>query len=229
MRRRLPTIPDKCPLVTALLGDGSGVKMSFVEKLLTRQVVRVKKSDRDLRAPWPATTLLAALVGDVFANHTALKTVRSELTAAGLPLQAWLIGVNGRLFNTLGEETYEPIFTADYLCELVNAMWELGASVFGTRYFTYKNLADKVYEDQVLKVKAAARRISVISQSASIPGYENRAIIWSSEGGWLWSRPTDLGRNDLQAGKVELSQIVSLGVQESLKSYIMSLGKPGGE
>lgn len=209
-------IDEAIPLVGALLPNRPFRRF---EKLLLRQIIKVDKAEGNQEA-WPPTTMLAALVGDVFANNTALRTVRNELRAAGLPLHAWLINVNGRLFNSSGEETYEPILTPNYMRDLIDAMWQLGTSVFGTRHFTYKNLADKVYEDQVRKVKVAVRRISILSENAWIEGYGGRAVVWASEGSWGWNGPgSEYGKNPA----------VSQDVKLALRSHMKNLGKPTGD
>ena len=127
---------------------------------------------------WPPRKLIAMIVGNIRENREALKLIRDELAANGIPVRDWVIDFREHLYDEKGGETFEPIFTHDYLHRVVKSMWKLSTTVFGTSYFTYENLADDLRDPQVARVKAAVHRIAIVD-------VEKKAI-WTGDRNWKW-------------------------------------------
>jgi hypothetical protein len=142
----------------------------------------------------PPEALLAVIMGDVRRNGEVLAEIRTELAAVGIPLGAWLIDYREHLYDDWGRETYEPLFTADRLEELVDGMWELSVQVFGTSRFTYEDLASQIGDPDVVRVKIGVRRIAILTRASrrTSSGHDNRAAlqlpaVWAGATEWRWN------------------------------------------
>ena len=142
---------------------------------------------------WPPKVIAAVVMGDVKRNGIILNRLRDDMVAIGMPIQAWLIECQEHLFNQWGEETYEPIFSKDYLIRIVREMWALSTKVFGTSLFSYENLAAAMREQDINKIKLAVRRIALVTQKlsdkANIGKKSNEKLpgtIWIGHKQWKW-------------------------------------------
>lgn len=156
--------------------------LSHEDWLVARRFFQV---DPDLYTPPHA--LLAVLMGDVLANARELAASKSELASIGLPLAAWLVDCEGHLYNTWGEETYEPIFTKQFLERIAKGMWELSTRVFGFSLFTCVDLAAYVGESDVMKVYRAIRRISIVTQQCETIDDRRAPAVWIGAHDWRWN------------------------------------------
>jgi hypothetical protein len=140
---------------------------------------------------WHPLRILAIVLGDVLKNARALVSIRDDLAAMGIPIRAWLIEGHERLFNLWGEETYEPIFTKDYLKDVACSMWGLSTSIFGQSLITYQNLADQLREPHVEKVRRAVRRVAIVMRPERVSGDNSaqgiRNPIEVGDQCWWWS------------------------------------------
>lgn len=215
--KALASILECVPLVKEMIGtlamEGEEPekcrKFEAVDWLLARRAVKIKEKKRnkhvqtqaapkreDAHRKWHPRRVLAIVLSDVLKNARALFSVRSDLSAVGIPLHAWLIAGHERLFNLWGEETFEPIFTRQYLKDVAAAMWELSVHVFGQSFFTYQNLADALRDPDVDRVRRAVRRIGIVMRpddskgddDPSAPGREMgmTGTIWAGEDRWQW-------------------------------------------
>ena len=146
------------------------------EWMVARQLLFLNKEKLDEK--WPAKKLLAMVMGNIRENREALQLVKDDLAANGIPIRDWVIDFREHLYNELGGETFEPIFTQDYLCRVVKSMWKLSTTIFGSSYFTYENLADDLRDPQVERVKAAVHRIGIVDTE--------KEVIWTGDRNWKW-------------------------------------------
>jgi hypothetical protein len=145
------------------------------------------KKEEKPKPKWHPARLLAIVLGNVLQNARALVSVREDMAAMGIPLCAWLIGGNGRLFNLWGEETFEPIFTHEYLERVATEMWRLSTRVFGQSLFTYQNLGDALRDPDVDRVRRAVRRLAVVTRPRTYHVEEDRReAIHAGDQHWRW-------------------------------------------
>jgi len=179
-------LPSRVPLLEEMTGR-KRCGFSPAEWLLARRMANLQlkqgkqkpKGAGSRKAPspkpkplWPPVKIVAIVMADVLKNAQALVRVRSDLAAMGIPLRAWLIESHERLFNLWGEQTYEPVFTLDYLEKVAAKMWDLSTRIFGQSLFTYQSLADELREPDVGKVKRAVRRIAIVMRPRHLKGKE---------------------------------------------------------
>ncbi len=144
----------------------------------------------------PPHALLAVVMGDVLANARELAANSAELAALGLPLAAWLIDCEDHLFNSWGEETYEPILTKRFLTRVAEGMWSLSVRVFGFALFSYLDLAAFLGESDVTRVRRGVRRIGIVTdRSQAVDGLQMQAM-WVGGSDWKWnvSHPREHGQ-----------------------------------
>ena len=106
--------------------------------------------------------LLAIVMGDVRANALVLDSMRLDLAAIGMPIANWVIEYKEHLYDTWGRETWEPVFTKEYLKNLIDGMWCLSTGVFGESRFTYEELASCIGDSDVARVRRGVRRTAII-------------------------------------------------------------------
>jgi hypothetical protein len=174
---------------------------------------------------WHPARILAIVLGNVLQNARALVSVREDMAAMGIPLRAWLIGGNGRLFNLWGEETYEPIFTREYLERVATEMWRLSTRVFGQSLFTYQNLADALRDPDVGRVRRAVRRLEVVTRPGTVEGNgqaapqgDHREAIQAGDKRWRWVCGEAHGGGD--------SRCCDAVLLDDVVKKIMAMGSP---
>ena len=136
-----------------LRGEGA---FEVAEQLIARKIL-YEPPDGD----WPRKLLVAVVLGDLRSNRIALRSIREQLAAVGLPLATWLVDHQERLYTPDCCETYEPVLHRDYLSDVADGMWEFSTRVFGASEFTYHELASQLGERNVARVRTAARRIAI--------------------------------------------------------------------
>ena len=141
---------------------------------------------------WPRNLLVAVVLGDLRSNRVALRSIREQLAAVGLPLATWLVEHQERLYTPDCHETYEPVLHRDYLSDVVAGMWELSTRVFGVSEFTYRELASQLGERNVARVRTAARRIAIVTTRYHHE-YDEKdetlpwpSPIWIGDEAWKW-------------------------------------------
>jgi hypothetical protein len=189
----------KSKLLDLALGNNSSL-FSDSDWLVARRFFQVHSNCKI-----PLHSLLAVVMGDVLANARELSASKTELASIGLPLAAWLIDCEGHLYNTWGEETYEPIFTKQFLRRIAIGMWELSTSVFGFSLFTYHDLAAYVGESDAKKVHRAIRRIGIITQYSKTIYSKTAPAIWVGAHNWKWNVSHPRGNIDEQCSFVHVN------------------------
>lgn len=188
---------------SALMSKYAGETANYDIPLLFNQIVQVESKDDNKNYPdfdhWPQDVILSIIISDVMQNAFALKDIGRELESAGLPLKAWLIEFNERLYNISWQETFEPIFDKNYLINIAECMWKLSTQIFGTSMFSYRELSAEARDPDIRKVKMAVKRLSIIAAGASEElnqepenSKKNRPKnpIWYSSANWLWEVET---------------------------------------
>jgi hypothetical protein len=147
-------------------------------------------------SPWAHEMLLAVLMGNTRENTEALLSIRSTLTAMGIPIRRWLLEYDEHLFNELGEETCEPIFFIDYLIEVAQNMWKLSTEVFGHNEFSYETLAGQMRETNADKIARAVRRLDILVREddpnermqtwVSHDNQPRQSGLWVGQKSWKW-------------------------------------------
>jgi hypothetical protein len=151
-------------------------------------VRRVFQVDADTTPPpLPPHALLAVVMSDVLANARELSASRAELSAVGLPLAAWLIDFEEHLYNTWGEETFEPVLSRGYLVRVADGMWELSTRVFGFSLFSYADLASAIGDVNVARVRRAVRRLGIVAGDCATVDGRQMPAIWVGANDWKWN------------------------------------------
>jgi hypothetical protein len=140
---------------------------------------------KDTPAEWPRELLLAIIISDTWANMQALDAVKTPLSEVGMPVKAWVLEYNERLYNAKGEETFEPIFQKEYLKRIAKAMWELSTRVFAHSTFSYETLAAEMRGPDVERVRLAVKRLSIISGARDRTRELSRPF-WVGQDRWKW-------------------------------------------
>ncbi|MCX5675253.1 MAG: hypothetical protein NTX87_09610 [Planctomycetota bacterium] len=238
----LKNLPERVPLLEEMTGR-EGCGFSPAEWLLARRMANLQLEEENQKptgagtghAPspkpkplWPPVKIVAIVMADVLKNAQALVRVRSDLAAMGLPLRAWLIESHERLFNLWGEQTYEPVFTLDYLEKVATKMWDLSTRIFGQSLFTYQNLADELREMDVGKVKRAVHRIAIVTRprhlkgnevpDCSKAGEETRDAIEARNRRWQWVAG--------EAGAPDTGRMCKTRTLKEVRAKLQELGDP---
>jgi len=132
---------------------------------------------------WPGEACLVMAMSDVGKNARDLAHIHLALSSLGMPLRAWLLEYQDRLFNSHGAETFEPVFSKDYLRETARSMWDISTHVFGVSQFTYLNLADAMMDPNVEKVRRAVKRIERVTLGMD----GGSPAIWAGDDHWKWN------------------------------------------
>ncbi len=125
----------------------------------------INTNKTDPNKEWPNEILLTIILKDIKRNQRTLFALNNELTSMEFPLKAWLVEYEDNLYNISGGLTYEPLFTIEYLKEIVDGMWQLSSRIFGSSIFTYLDLAAQVRDPNVYKIKLAVKRISIVTNT----------------------------------------------------------------
>jgi hypothetical protein len=112
----------------------------------------------------PEEARIAAVLGNIREISETLTDIRHHLISAGIVVSAWVVEKEEHLFNAAGRQTFEPIFTKDYLKRVVDGMWHLCTHVFGASQFSYEELASHLGEPKTSRIHMAARRIETVSR-----------------------------------------------------------------
>ena len=143
----------------------------------------------------PSMSNLFIIAGDTARNHLALQKIRNELYAMNLPLEAWLLECDGKLFSVTEKEkdkTYdtayalETILDCEYCCNILRAMYNLGGGVFGKSFHSYEKLLNYIREDikNSYKVGCAVRRLSMLLEYDPNGKAECGMNIYCDNAGW---------------------------------------------
>jgi hypothetical protein len=130
----------------------------------------------------PIELILPMIFGSVRSCNQNLLSKYKYLYRIGIPIKTWLINFEEHLFNYYGEETFEPIFTKEYLKDLAQTMWKLSTRIFGRSFFTYEMLGSALNENDITKVKLGVKRLEIISRNDK---NEVSAINYNANG-WNW-------------------------------------------
>lgn len=131
--------------------------------------------------PYPARGDLAIVIGDTYANRHVLGIIKNTLAAEGVVLSSWVIERDQRIYNALGELTYEPILTLEFLKRTIKGMWALSTAVFGTSSFSYRDLAAYIGEPDERRVEYAVHRIASTNTTP-----EKKDWVVARGGSWEW-------------------------------------------
>lgn len=201
-----PELHKKYPYVCRLLADG----LMWIESAEGKSSSGVSLSEE---------ARIAAVLGNMREISETLADIRHHLISASIIVSAWLIEKDEHLFNTKGQQTYEPVFTRDYLKRVVEGMWYLSTHVFGVNQFSYEELASHLGEPRTSRVSMAVRRIGVVSQGVPYKwkGRDsdgcNLAPVFVGSTHWAW--------------RMSLREKTCCCVYpESVKTTIESLGDP---
>jgi len=197
------TVPDPEAIGGGQWPDG----FLFTEMLVARQLLMLgKKTEKGMQdqygaswgkelLSWTPSRILAVVMGNVRENTDALIDIRGNLASMGIPVLAWLIDHQGHLYNEIGQETFEPTLSQDYLESAVEAMWKLSTRVFGVTDLTYECLAAELRDDSVARAALAARRIGIITRDVkcksqppvgSDPGQATMGAVVCGDQDWRW-------------------------------------------
>ena len=167
------------------------VEFNLNELLVLCNLVYIERNKK--ASSLPAGLIIAIILADTLKNNNQLLKIRDQLAIIGIKIRCWLIEYKNHLFNSRGEETFEPIFHKDYLKNIIKEMWQLSSQVFGNCYFSYDTLASAVREPNVELIKLAVRRISIITKNARLfddegvlTDIEIISAIWAGDNHWKW-------------------------------------------
>jgi len=177
-----------------LLADTEPVrKIPLLRQLLASGLVQVEPISDEARERVAANVSIAfsrkdwaaVVISDLRGMSEKTTRAFSTLRASGVPLLGWVIEEGEHLFNSAGVETYEPIFFEGYLVDLVQHMWDLSTTIFGTAEFLYEDLAAHMGETDVMKVKSAVRRVRIVLGDKPTQNHPTPPI-WSGDRFWRW-------------------------------------------
>jgi hypothetical protein len=163
---------------------------SLVERLISWKVLYARPQKGTTGADkWLKKSLIAVVMGNLRENRASLYSIREHLAAVGLPLATWLVERDERLYTPNYCETFEPVLNLDYLGEVAWTMWELSARIFGVSEFTYGELAAQLGDQNVARVRLAARRIAIVTTGCkpeTSDGFAWSGPIWVGDETWKW-------------------------------------------
>lgn len=154
-----------------------------------------KINDKDKNYQWTKKKLLALIMGNVYENAFALNGIQGYLAENSIYLKSWVIEYDEHLFNNIGQEFFEPIFSRDYLERVIDSMWTLSSSVIFAGNIPYSTLASHVRDPNIKKIKTAVKRISIVSR--------DKNVIWAGQTNWKWN-----GNGDEQFNDKELKDMI---------------------
>jgi hypothetical protein len=178
----------------------------------------------------PKPLILSMLLGNTRENVESLISITETLQSMGLPILGWCVEYKGHLYNFCGEETYEPIFSRDFLSATLKSMWELSTQIFGANKLSFEALASHLREPNIVKVKRAVRRLNVITQRESS---ESQAF-WISDEYWRWkvkNRRVETTQEKSQS-RMHPATMDDSGCKfyrkKDIEEYLKKLGDPNG-
>ena len=149
---------------------------------IARQLSLVNRRKDQPERPWPGPVLLSVLLGDCRVNAEALSCIADTLSALGLPLKKWLVTWEEHLYDEYGNETYEPVFSQEFLLRTANEMWRLSTGGAPHGEIPFETLAAVIHEQRLERVVRAVKRISIVATPPKGP-----PPIWYGNAGWKWS------------------------------------------
>ncbi|MBN1131130.1 MAG: hypothetical protein JXA71_19225 [Chitinispirillaceae bacterium] len=212
------------------------LKMKYLVWLFSKRIKARKPAPpssppkaKNVSARIPDNILLAIVLGNTLENAVTLREVKEILQSIDLPLFGWCVEYKDRLYNWKGEETYEPIFSREFLKRTLDDMWFLSSRIFGANKLSYESLASQMREPDLLKVKSAVKRLWILSSSfpekpaAPTTGdlkkeLADGSVFWISDGYWRWSI-----KNRDQRHEVCTDANV-----DTMKTILENLGDPNG-
>jgi hypothetical protein len=162
----------------------------------------------------PQEVIIPMILGNIRACHFNMEQKYKYLSRFGIPLKCWLIYIDEHLYNYLGEETFEPVFSEGFLKHIVKTMWTLSTRVFGQSFFTYEKLASAAGEKDLNLIKLAVKRIEIISRNEKLHLGLTSAINYNTNG-WQWEI-----QEEMNTGKCLFYS------NKDLDEIIEKLGKP---
>lgn len=148
-------------------------------------------------------SLASMILGDIRKNREVLHSIRDHLATVGLSLATWLMECDERLYTPAWSETFEPLFTRDYLDRVVEAMWDMSRRIFGAAEFSYPELAAYIGDSDLHKIRLAVRRLSILTNAHSGGA---QSPIWAGDAAWRWrTKPRIPGKSGCEI--VALSSI----------------------
>jgi len=97
----------------ALLDAARMQPFAEADRLVAGGVLRAFREES--RLSWPKHTTLAIAMSSVADSNRALKRIQKRLASARLFFSRWLVEYKEHLYSRVGEETWEPVFSRDYL------------------------------------------------------------------------------------------------------------------
>jgi len=174
-------------------------EIEFKEIIGTQEFAKIKEEIKSIK--YPRDIIMSMILGNIRSSHVSMKKKYTHLLRLGVPVKCWLIYNEGHLYNYLGEETFEPVLTKDFLLHTLDTMVKLSTQVFGKSYFTYEMLASAAVERDITLIKLAVKRIAIISKK------ENKAFISFDNKGWRFeSLPK---RQKIKDRKEEVNDIIN--------------------
>lgn len=199
-----------------------GLKINSLENDYKKTVETWIKSSKNItsnESPFPPRKLLAVLLGNTEENVAETSPLRNILSSFGLPIRGWVLEFKNHLFDANGHETFEPIFTKEYLKHATECMWYLSTQIFAHGSLKYEMLASEMREPNITKVKRAVRRLSILSSKASVTVKNDKCTlpeaIWYSETHWKWNIKPQTSRQPCDGTFLHSSCLLS--VIDSLK------------
>ncbi len=173
--------------------DAEKVELNFAEWLVADQKVL---ASCEKGKGWNKQMILMTIMADLKDNIDVLQKNQDNLEKLGVHVKGWCLEYDEHLFNKSGRETFEPIFSKEYLEEVAKQMWKMSTQIFGTARFSYKSLASAVRERDVEKIKIAVERLSKFSENIkevnNLKGDPKREIgIWAGDIEWQWQMSRD--------------------------------------
>jgi hypothetical protein len=201
----------------------------FAERWKSRKKKSTYSNDSQKNAEIPKPFILATLLGNTRENVQTLLMITEILQSMGLPISGWCIEYNDHLYNWKGQETYEPIFSKEFLIETLKAMWELSTRIFGANKLSYESLSSHLREPDIIKVKRAVKRINIISTDQGSDSRESDAF-WISENYWRWNVSNRNREPENRKSDVKLNENNSCKFEKygDLKDKLEKIKSPDG-
>ena len=181
-------IRDKCHNVPTYTERHSSIRALIIDAIADQCKHILSLSEK--RTPWAQDVLLSIILGNCRENAEALRAIRKALWSMGLPINVWLVEWKEHLFDEFGFETYEPLFSKNYLDWISKCMCNLSTRVPpGGGVFSYESLASETNEPDINRIKRVVKRIRIAmnSNQSNSANYSNSLLAGPNE----WQCRTD--------------------------------------